>query len=205
MKTKPLSKWLVTLIVCLAMSSGLLAQELGCDQIASMARMARSRSSLALTQEKQKAGDSYRAQVVFASRLLELNPKDKRAAVLLLDLIPKGDAQQTIWMTFGDSLCSSESVTDMESLGRQGENLARNLARAVLLVPEKMPSYVSYALTSTLDPHSDYAVQMQTVCRVKHAEFIKAIEELPSDKKGSFVKHVLNPERCKPLALPEAD
>ncbi len=170
-----------------------------------MARMARSRSSIALAVQKRKAGDSYLAQVVFASRLLEIHPKEKSAAIHLLDLIPKDNAQQTTWLSLGDSLCSAETVADMTSLGRIGESLPRNLAKAVLLVPDKLTGYVSYASTSVQDPHSDYALRMQTVCRVKHAEFVKAVEGLSTDKKNWFVRHVLNPEGCRTPSLPEAE
>lgn len=199
-----LFKGLLGLLVCFFSSGMLLAQDLDCGQIGAMARMVRAKSSAGLTMEKRKAGDSYRAQLVFASRLLELHPTEQHA-VLLLNLIPKGDEQQTVWMTLGDSLCSAEPVSDMKSLGRLGESLPRNLARAVLLVPDKLPGYVAYAPTSVQDPHSDYAVQMQTVCRGKHAEFVKAVEGLPTDQRDWFVKHVLNPEGCHALALPEAE
>jgi hypothetical protein len=167
--------------------------------------MARAKSSEAVIAEKQKAGDNYRAQVVFAVRSLELRPTDKDAAVLLLNLIPQNDAQHTVLMTLGDSLCDEESVAEMKSLGGLGDRLPHDLARAVLLVPDKLPSYVSYAPISVQDPHSDYAVQMQTVCRAKHSEFLKAVEGLPTDQKNLFVKHVLNPDGCHGLALPEAE
>ncbi len=105
----------------------------------------------------------------------------------------------------GDSQCSAESLADMKSLGGLGERLPRDLARAVLLVPDKLPSYVSYAPISVQDPHSDYAVQMQAVCRAEHPEFVRAVEGLPTDKRDWFVKHVLNPDGCHALALPEAE
>jgi hypothetical protein len=167
--------------------------------------MARAKSSEAVTVAKQKAGDNYRAQVVFAALSFELRPTDKAAAVLLLNLIPQDDGQQTTWMTLGDSLCDSESVADMKSLGRVGDRLPRDLAKAVLLVPDRLPGYIAYAATSVHDPHSDYAVQMQTVCRAKHPEFVKAVEGLPADQRDWFVKHVFNPDGCHALALPEAE
>jgi len=170
-----------------------------------MARMARAKSSEAVTVAKQKAGDNYRAQVVFAARSFELRPTDKAAAVLVLNLIPQDDGQQTTWMTLGDSLCDSESVADMKALGRVGDRLPRDLGQAVMLVPDRLPGYVAYAATSVHDPHSDYAVQMQTVCRARHPEFLKAVGGLPTDKRDWFVKHVLNPEGCHALALPEAE
>jgi hypothetical protein len=101
--------------------------------------MARAKSYAGVAAEKQEAGDSYRAQVIFAARSFELRPVDKKAAVLLLGLIPQDDGQHTTWMTMGDSQCSAESLADMKSLGGLGERLPRDLARAVLLVPDKLP------------------------------------------------------------------
>lgn len=204
MRAHRLFQWLVV-VLCAAPSGVLSAQKPNCGEIVAMAKMARARSSAAVAVEKQKAGDSYRAQVAFAARSFELRPEDKKAAVLLLSLIPHDDGQHTTWMTMGDSLCSAESVADMKSLGRLGERLPHDLARAVLLVPDKLLSYISYAPISVQDPHSDYAVQMQTVCRAKHPEFVKAVDGLPTDKREWFVKHVLNPDGCHALALPEAE
>jgi hypothetical protein len=205
MKTHRFAQCVLAVVVCGTSGAGLCAQEPNCGEIEAMARMARAKSSEAVIAEKQKAGDSYRAQVVFAARSSELRPTDKGAAVLLLNLIPQDDGQQTTWTTLGDSLCDAESVDEMKSLGALGDRLPHDLARAVLLVPDKLPEYVAYAPTSVQDPHSDYAVQMQTVCRGKHAEFVKAVEGLPTDQRDRFVKHVLNPAGCHALALPEAE
>jgi hypothetical protein len=204
MTAKRLSKVFATVVMCMAFCGALFAQEPNCSEVAAMARMARAKSSAALTAEKQKAGNSYRAQVIFAARSLEFH-RTQRAAVQLLNLIPKDDGQQNTWMTLGDSLCSSETVFDMRSLGRLGERLPRDLTKAALLVPNKLQEYVAYALISTRDPHSDYAVQMQTVCRDKHSEFMKAVGDLPSDKRDWFIKHVFNPRGCHALTLPEAE
>ena len=175
MKARRLAQCALAVAICGTSGAGLCAQEPNCDQTAAMAGMARAKSSEAVTVAKQKAGDNYRAQVVFAARSFELRPTDKSAAVLLLNLIPQDDGQQTTWMTLGDSLCDSESVADMKALGRVGDRLPRDLAKAVLLVPDRLPGYVAYAATSVHDPHSDYAVQMQTVCRARHPEFVKAV------------------------------
>jgi len=158
-----------------------------------------------LNAEKLTVGNDYRAQTVFASRLLELRPSDQRAAIILLDLIPKNGEQQLVWMTLGDSLCNSESISDMKSLGRLGENLPRNLAKAILIAPVKMPNYVAYSITSVQDPHSDYAIQMQLVCRAEHSGFLRAVQALPSEEKDQFLKHVFNPDGCHALALSEAE
>jgi hypothetical protein len=181
------------------------AQDVSCEQIASMARMARARSSRSLIAEKQKAGDSYRAQVVFASRAVELRPKDPESAVRLLNLIPQNDVQQAAWMTLGDSLCDRESVGEMNALGRLRESLSRNLAKAVLLVQDKMQVYVSYAITATQDPHSDYAIQMKMVCEVRHPAFEAAVNNLPPDKRDWLGKHILDPAGCRVLARPEVE
>jgi hypothetical protein len=181
-----------------------LAQEPNCGEVAVMARMARAKSSAALPSLQQKAGDSYRAQVVSAARSLELDSAASRAAVTLLNLIPRDADQQSIWVTLGDSLYSGETVSDMKSLGQLGERLPRGLARAVLLIPDRMQDYLAYSLVSTQDPHSDYAIQMRGVCQTRHSEFLGAVEGLPPDKRGWFTGHVFNPDGCHALALPEA-
>jgi hypothetical protein len=201
-----MSKILVLLLAVGSCGSPLAAsaQGINCEQIASMVRMTSARSSEALIAEKQKAGNSYRAQVVFASRAAELHPKDQSSTGRLLNLIPQDDAQKAAWMTFGDRLCDSESIDEMKALGRLGENLPRNLAKAVLLVPDKMQMYVSYAKVSIQDPHSDYAVQMRGVCEARHPAFLKALNQLPAGDKDWFRKHILNPAGCLVIALPEA-
>jgi hypothetical protein len=170
-----------------------------------MANMARAKSTSALIVEKRKAGESYRSQVAYAARRFELDPREKRTAEVFLDLIPKDDAQKTAWMTFGDSLCDSEPLPDMMDLSRLGARLPRDLAKAVLLVPEKMLAYVTNACEAVKDPHSDYALQMQRVCSTNHAGFTKAIGELSSDDRHWFISHILDPVGCRALALPEAD
>jgi hypothetical protein len=176
-----------------------------CDQVHAIAQMARANSLAVLAKAKRNAGTSYRAEVVLGARSFELQPGNRSAAIALLELVPQNDVQHVTLMTLGDSLCDSESVADMKSLGRVGDRLPHDLAQAVMLVPDRLPGYVAYAATSVHDPHSDYAVQMQTVCRAKHPEFVKAVEGLPTDQRDWFVKHVLNPDGCHALALPEAE
>ena len=189
-----------------SISAGMVfGQEVNCSEVAATARMARAKSLMVLKADRPKAGDTYRAQVVFAARAFELNPKSKHAAEVLLESIPKDDEQQRVLLELGDSLCDGESLSDMQSLTRIGESMPENLARAVLIVPEHLPAYLAYALTSIQDPHSDYAVQMEPVCRAKRSEFIKSVGRLPSDQKTLFIKRVFNPESCKALSLPEAE
>ena len=158
-----------------------------------------------MTKAKQNAGSSYRAEIVFAARAFELQPGSRSAASQLLNLLPQDDEQQVILMTLGESLCDGESYADMTSLSQIRDRLSRDFAKAVVLAPGMLPKCVAYASTSVQDPHSDYAVQMQPVCRAKRVEFGKAVEALPTKEKDWFVKHVFNPEGCHALALPEGE
>jgi hypothetical protein len=83
--------------------------------------------------------------------------------------------------------------------------LPRDLTRAVLLAPDRIPEYVAYSITSVQDLHSDYAMQMQKVCRAKHSQFIKAVMELPEEKRDQFLKYIFDPEGCNALTLPEGE
>ena len=169
-----------------------------------MARMAKATSGAQVTAWKQKAGDSYRARIVFAFRAFELHA-DRRAAAAVLDLIPQNEQLDSVWHTFGQYLCDAESEEDLVLLAKLETRLPRDLARAVQLVPDKMFEYVSYAYLSTLWPDSDYAVQMQKVCRAKHREFVAAANKLPPEDKKWFVWKVFDPEGCRAIKLPEAE
>lgn len=204
MNTMRILKLLVAAVLSLTPARPALAYDKNCEEITAMAKIARARSSMATASQQEKAGQSYRALLVLRARSFELRPRDKSAAVLLLSLIPQNDDQQTTWVTLGDSLCNDESLVDMKSLSQLGEHLPRDLARAVLLAPEKLSDYVAYASTSVQDPHSDYAAQMQIVCRANHAGFVKAVGKLQADKKDWFARHILNPDGCRAIALPEA-
>ena len=197
--------WVVPLFLLLQASHAQDGPDVPCSEVHAMARISRATSLAELDKAKQNSGGSYRTQIVLSARSFELQPGSRDAAVSLLNRLPQDDAQHATLMTLGDSLCDKESVVEMKSLSRLGERLPRDLAKAVLLVPDKLPGYVAYASTSVRDPHSDYAVQMQTVCRGKHAEFVKTVEGLPTDQRDWFVKHVLNPDGCHALALPEAE
>jgi hypothetical protein len=208
-------KFLLTIVLCSASCASLLAQETSCSEVDSIGRIARARSSAGLVAEKQRAGKSYRVQVIFAARQFELDQRNENAAALLLGLIPQNDAQQLVWMTLGESLCDAEPVQDIMLLGRLRDRLAHDLASAVILVPKKMQAYVSYAAEAVQDPHNDYAIQMQRVCRSHHVAFASAVKQLGdgSPEVGTFATassdwfrtHILDPKSCRAVALPEAD
>ena len=181
------------------------APKVSCGQIHAMARISRARSISALVKVKSAAGDSYRAEIVYSARAFELRSGDRNAALALLKLLPENEVQHGVLMTLGDSLCDDEAVAEMSSLSRIRDHLGRDFAKAVLLVPNLLPRYVAYASMSVQDPHSDYAAQMDPVCRAKHSEFVKAVEGLPTDQKAWFVGHVFNPDGCRAIALPEGE
>jgi hypothetical protein len=166
--------------------------------------MARARSIAALGSEETKAGESYRARVIFAARRFELHPS-KSSASALLGIIPKGAAQENVWQTFGDSLCRAEPISDMAALDRFGARLSRDLARAVLVDSTAMRPYIAYGITAVLNPHSDYAVQMQTVCRAKHDQFARAVEALSTNGRSELEQGVIDPISCRARNIPEAE
>lgn len=196
--------WGLLLALCFVFAGAAASQDLRCSQIHSAADMARARSTAALSDEKKRAGAGYLVEIVAASRAFELHSTDKALASALLNLIPQSDSQQTIVMTLGDSLCDPEDVFDMEALARVRDALPRNLSVAVALVPRSMPAYVSYSLVATLDPHSDYAIQMERVCRGLRQEFTRAVHAMPPGKRKWFAEHVFDPQACRALALPES-
>jgi hypothetical protein len=183
----------------------LLAEKPNCGEIDAVAKMARAISTAELAAHKLKAGESYRAQLVYAAKLLELAPQRQDAAVLLLNLIPKDDQQQQLLMTLGEHHCETESYHEMKMLAQLAEHLPRDLTRAVLMVPDKIPQYVDYSLSSVEDPHSDYALQMEKVCKARHPEFVEAVTKLPREKRDRFLKYVFDLDGCNALTLPEAD
>jgi hypothetical protein len=196
------------LAITLALCASVFAQEPGCLETSTMGKMAGATSIATLKARKQEAGDSYRAQVIYAARMLEIDPNNKSAAELLLNLIPKDidGPQQKVWLELDElPQCPSGNLSDSDlmPLFRLQYHLPRLLARAVLLVPDKMQDYVTYAYISIQNPESDYAIQMQKVCRVKHLEFVSAVDKMPLDDKKWFVAKIFNPDGCHPLAFPE--
>jgi hypothetical protein len=203
-KTHEIATSVVALTLLLAPCKVLFAQKPNCGEIDAIARMARAISTAELAAHKLNAGESYRAQLVYAAKLTELAPQRQDAAVLLLNLIPKDEQQQHVVMTLGEHHCETESYHEMKMLAQLEERLPRDLTRAVLMVPGKIPEYVAYSVTSVEDPHSDYAIQMQKVCRAKHDVFFDAVTKLPREKRDRFLKYVFDLDGCNALTLPEA-
>lgn len=205
MKTHKFAYSVVALTLLLVPCKILPAEKPNCGEIDAIAKMARAISTAELAAHKLDAGESYRAQLVYATKLSELAPQRQDAAVLLLSLIPKDDQQQQLLTTIGEHHCETESYHEMKMLMQLAERIPRDLTRAVLLVPDKIPDYIAYSLFSVQDPHSDYAVQMEKVCKARHAEFFEAVTKLPREKRDRFLKYVFDLDGCNALTLPEAD
>ncbi|MGA3344557.1 MAG: hypothetical protein ABSC76_06730 [Terracidiphilus sp.] len=193
--------------MCLTLYSVAFSQERQCPESSVMGKMAGANSVAGLKAWKIKAGDSYRAQVIFAARMLEVDPTNRSMAELLLNLIPKDsdDPHQAVWLELDElSQCSSGGGTtsELKALDLLQYHLPRLLARAVLLVPNHMTDYVTYA-EFALTPESDYALQMQRVCKREHRKFRAALDSLPVKDIAWFKKEVINPENCKALYFPE--
>jgi len=102
--------------------------------------MARARSIKALRTDQAHAGKDYVGRIVFAVRAFELGP-NRESAGALLDSLPTSEAQKLILLNMDGMICEGEVLADMTTLARTEERLARNFSRAVLIRPERLPSY----------------------------------------------------------------
>jgi hypothetical protein len=203
------AKWVIHFLllvsIFLLFSQHSCAQDLDCNRISTISNMAVAKSTPELEKWRKDSGGSYLARLVFSSRLFELEPKHGSAASNLLAFVPPDKKEEAFWHTLDGFLCEKETVKEVKTLAELQARLPRDLARAVLLVPAKMPEYVSYAYTSIQDPHSDYALQMRSVCQARSKPFVAAVNSLPSDDRRWFIKKIFDPRGCHALALPEAD
>jgi len=181
------------------------AQSLKCDEVTAISKMAEAKSNQSLATWRMKAGDSYAARLVYSFRLFELTPSVPAAASKLLAMIPPDKEQEPIWHSLNGFLCEKEQVNEIKTLARFQVRMPRDVARAVLIVPEKLADYVSYAYDSVQDPHSDYAIQMRSACRARHGAFVKAVDSLASHDKQWFIAKIFDPNECRAIAVPEAD
>ncbi len=90
MKDPLILKRLIVLIACFALCGGSLAQKLSCKENTAIGEMAKAASPVVLRALKQNAGDSYRARLIFAARMLEINPNNESAAAELPWIDSKG-------------------------------------------------------------------------------------------------------------------
>jgi hypothetical protein len=194
------------LLVCWTVGTGaVVAQDATCNSVHVLARMASANSLPRLRKLKTLSGDDYRARLIFAFRAFEIDQTGADSASRVVALIPKNEGQNATWHTLNGMLCNDDTVEEMKSLGKLQDRLPRDLAKAVDVDPDTMYDFVSYAYDSIQDPHSDYAVQMQTVCRRHHGRFLNAVNQMPERDRTWFTTKVFNPTGCRAIALPEAD
>ncbi len=202
------AKLLIGLLVSFAFCGGLSSQEPNCLETSAVGAMARANNVSVLKARKQKAGNSYRSQLVFAARMLEIDPRNKTAADALLSLLPKDEVgpEQSVWLGL-DQLehCPSGAIpdADLNPLFKLQERLPRDAAMAAILDPTKMLEYVSYANIGSESVVSDYAVQMRKVCRARNKQFVEAIGRLSPQERHLLVAETFNPEGCRAIAIPE--
>jgi hypothetical protein len=187
-----------------ALCGQLCAQQLSCAQVHAMAQIARARSTSQLNPLRTSAGNSYRAQLVFAFRALELQPT-KLTASAVLDFLPKDDSHREEWYSLSGWICDGEKDQDVKSLAELQGRMSRDFAKSVILSPSRMYQYVSYPVIIGLDPHDDYAEEMTAVCRRRPREFAAAIDQLPEKDRTWLRQVVFEPSDCRALAHPEAD
>lgn len=200
-------KWLCAtalLIVAARADAQVQSQSEGCQTVSLLASMSRADSYRRLMSLRARVANGQQSNLVFAARAFELRPNRINAKALLA-LIPRNEHDDAVWHWFEGMLCDSESLSDMTSLAKMQERLPHTLASAVIVFPENMLEYVSYAYLSIQDPHSDFAIQMTAVCRRRHAQFISAVEQLSDRDRSWFATKIFDPAGCRPLALPEAE
>ena len=174
------------------------AEQLNCAQVHAMAQMARASSISELQSLRRSAGESYRAQLVFAFRALELEPTNLTASGVL-DFLPQNDSHREEWYSLSGWICEQEQERDVKSLAMLQARMSHDFARSVILVPKKMNEYVSYPLIMGLDPHDDYAERMTAVCRRHHREFTAAIKALAEKDRDWFLRIVFRTFGLPPI------
>lgn len=204
MKSYPIHLSSLVLAIVAALSGQVCAEHLSCAQVHSMARMARSRSTSELNSLRTSSGNSYRAQLVFAFRALELQPTQVTASAVL-KFLPKDDSHREEWYSLSGWICDEEQDQDVKALAKLQARMSRDFAKAAILSPAGMFQYVSYPAIIGLDPHDDYAEEMVAVCRKRHREFSAAVNQLPEKDRDWFLRVVFEPSSCRALEHPEAD
>ena len=93
----------------------------------------------------------------------------------------------------------------MKVLARVRDGFAHHLAGAVVIAPGRMQSYLAYSIIATDDPHSDYAVQMEYVCRKASKALTSTLARLADGDRQFITERLLNPRACVALRLPESE
>jgi hypothetical protein len=145
------------------------------------------------------------ADIVYFSQQMLLRPS-KNAAAGLLNAIPSTSAEQNLFINFsGWHDGETESMHDMEVLGRIYERWPKLVTKAVLLRPDMMVQYVRFLRLAPNDIHSDFTGKAEKVCEKNRAAFGAAFALLPQEEQKYIRKYVFEPSSCKAIFLSESE
>ena len=176
---------------CAPFCNVVFAQARSCAETHALGEMARATSVDSLNAWKKAAGDSRLAHGVYFLRLFELQPSNLAAARAVLTVTPRTEDEEEGWFNLGADIplgCPNKVVADSDALVDLDAHRPHDMALAVILVPEKMFDYVSYAEIAVSNIHSDFADQMVMVCRAKNREFLEAVNRLPPRPQATVFK-----------------
>jgi len=193
--------------------------DLTCDEMQDVVTMAGARSlraldaakaradKRALTADAEAAAEMSLARMVYAVRAFQLQPRSRQRAAALLATLPMEEklleeqrTKEEQLFTIDAEPCDAAVEAGTQAVERIGRRLARDLARAAVLAPAQMGPYVAHAEYALENPRSDYAAGMAEVCRSRHAEFTKAVQERPAGFQQWLAASVLDPAACRALA-----
>jgi hypothetical protein len=181
------------------------SDDISAAELRALLAIARAASLTSLSEAVKGAPAGYRIELVAAYRSFRLQAGSRAAAENLLRLLPADGAQHQVAITLADSLCDSESFSEMRILEAVQDRLPREWASAVVVAPQYMLAYLKFSTLAITNPHSDYAVQMRRPCQRSHKEFMSALNQLSEGDRQSVVQHVIDPASCQPLRWPESD
>jgi hypothetical protein len=189
----------------LLMSAGsVMASEIACGALHSMLELARADSFASLMANRPRIDEGYRGRLVFAFKLFDLS-RDSKSAEHLLSMLPKNEREYQIWITMGDALCDSETVSDMEAMQKLSLGFSSLASQAAILHPAGIPSLLRTVMLSVQDPHSDLALKLEPICRSRHAAFREAMQKMTPDNRAWFESRAFDVVQCKALVSPESD
>jgi hypothetical protein len=144
----------------------------------------------------------FAVRLYAAYRVFELNPHSKDAAMKFLNLLPKTEQEGISIYEISGHDCDTTAAEDLK-LDTGYEGLEPLAARAILLTPVEMDTYVRYGLVTTMDVHSHYGSRSVPVCRSFPTLFRSAVDRLPKKDRAWFDRHILDPRNCRVMMAEE--
>jgi hypothetical protein len=103
------------------------------------------------------------------------------------------EADFALWYELSGEACRGSS----EVIGTAYDHLEAASARAVLLDPDAMDTYVRYGLVATGEAHSEYGSLSVRVCRRYPEQFRRSVRQLAPKDRRWFTAHILDPSTCR--------